>query len=210
MELMIMARKKGSKNRKNTKKTNTSNDSLMLCMLLSTISILAVTLQDYSFTLGKLPISFSIFVLPFILFTSNYITKKYGFKISLQSIFISSLMIVAFLIFIQDLLNQPVVILDLLGNFVSYFMSLVIHLSIYYYILTNFKENAFLIYFNYIFSMIMHHSIYLLFLYQLVATEVFWDNYFISIIIQGILAIGLVMIDKKIEGNIESKRKKSS
>ncbi len=195
------------------KKNKSSNDAYMLCMLLSIVSILAVILKDYFFKIGNIDMTYSSLVLPFILFISNYITKKYNVKTSLQSILISSLMIVTFLILIKDLTNQPIVILDLVGNFLSYFISLVIHLFIYYYILTNFKENALLIYFNYIFSMLMHQFIYLLFLYQLVSTSVFWNNYFISLVIQSIISIFLVVIDSKIkrgEEKIKKIKKKTS
>lgn len=188
------------------KKKAIKNDGLLLAMLLSTVSILAVALKDYSFHLGDLQITFAVFVIPIILFVSNYITKKYGFKTSLQSILVSSLIIVAFIILIKDLVNQKIILLELVGHFVSYFVSLFINLSIYYYILINFRENQFLIYFDYIFSIVIHHMLYLLFLYHMVITDRFWNHYFGAIAIQGVLAIVLVMIDKKIERGIKKEK----
>ncbi|MCI8347292.1 MAG: hypothetical protein HFJ12_05055 [Bacilli bacterium] len=196
--------KKISKKRK--QKRAIKNDGLLLAMLLSTVSILAVALKDYSFYLGGLQITFAVFVIPIILFVSNYITKKYGFKTSLQSILVSSLIIVAFIILIKDLVNQKIILIELVGHFVSYFVSLFINLSIYYYILINFRENQFLIYFDYIFSIVIHHMLYLLFLYHMVITDRFWNHYFGAIAIQGILAIALVMIDKKIERGIKKEK----
>lgn len=191
---------------KKKKKSIVKNDSFILAMLLSTISILAVALKDYSFHLGDLNITFAVFVIPMILFISNYITKKYGFRTSLQSILISSLIIVAFIILIKDLVNQKIVLLETVGHFVSYFVSLFVNLSIYYYILVNFKENQFLIYFDYIFSILIHHMIYLLFLYRMVITNHFWNQYFGMVAIQGFLAIFLVMIDKKIERGVKKEK----
>lgn len=196
-----------TKNKKTSKKKkNIKNDSFILAMLLSTVSILAVALKDYSFHLGDLQITFAVFAIPIILFISNYITKKYGFKTSLQAILVSSLIIVAFIILIKDLVNQRIILLEVVGHFVSYFVSLFINLSIYYYILINFRENQFLIYFDYMFSIVIHHMLYLLFLYRMVITDHFWNHYFGMIAIEGILAIVLVMIDKKIERGIKKEK----
>ncbi len=196
-----------TKNKKTSKKKkNIKNDSFILAMLLSTVSILAVALKDYSFHLGDLQITFAVFAIPIILFISNYITKKYGFKTSLQAILVSSLIIVAFIILIKDLVNQRIILLEVVGHFVSYFVSLFINLSIYYYILINFRENQFLIYFDYMFSIVIHHMLYLLFLYRMVITDHFWNHYFGMIAIEGIFAIVLVMIDKKIERGIKKEK----
>lgn len=196
-----------TKNKKTSKKKkNIKNDSFILAMLLSTVSILAVALKDYSFHLGDLQITFAVFAIPIILFISNYITKKYGFKTSLQAILVSSLIIVAFIILIKDLVNQRIILLEVVGHFVSYFVSLFINLSIYYYILINFRENQFLIYFDYMFSIVIHHMLYLLFLYRMVITDHFWNHYFGMIAIEGICAIVLVMIDKKIERGIKKEK----
>ena len=119
--------------KKKTKKKETiQNDSFIFIMLLATISTLAVALKDYTFSMIGINITFSIFIIPFILFTSNYITKKYGFKETLYGILISSLIIVTFLVLIKDLTNQRVIVLELLGYFFSYFISMFINLSIYY------------------------------------------------------------------------------
>ena len=63
--------------------------------------------------------SLYIFVIPFILFISDYITKKYGFKETLYGILVSSLIIVTFLVLIKDLTNQKVIVLDLAYNSAS-------------------------------------------------------------------------------------------
>ena len=165
--------------KKKTKKKETiQNDSFIFIMLLATISTLAVALKDYTFSMIGINITFSIFIIPFILFTSNYITKKYGFKETLYGILISSLIIVTFLVLIKDLTNQRVIVLELLGYFFSYFISMFINLSIYYYIILNFKSNVILIYLNYVFSLIINHLMYLIFLHNMIMTDNFWKSYF--------------------------------
>lgn len=195
--------------KKKTKKKETiQNDSFIFIMLLATISTLAVALKDYTFSMIGINITFSIFIIPFILFTSNYITKKYGFKETLYGILISSLIIVTFLVLIKDLTNQRVIVLELLGYFFSYFISMFINLSIYYYIILNFKSNVILIYLNYVFSLIINHLMYLIFLHNMIMTDNFWKSYFVSIIIEMVISIGLVFIDSKIKRGIEKKKTK--
>ncbi len=195
--------------KKKTKKKETiQNDSFIFIMLLATISTLAVALKDYTFSMIGINITFSIFIIPFILFTSNYITKKYGFKETLYGILISSLIIVTFLVLIKDLTNQRVIVLELLGYFFSYFISMFINLSIYYYIILNFKSNVILIYLNYVFSLIINHLMYLIFLHNMIMTDNFWKSYFVSIIIEMVISIGLVFIDSKIKRGTEKKKTK--
>ncbi len=195
--------------KKKTKKKETiQNDSFIFIMLLATISTLAVALKDYTFSMIGINSTFSIFIIPFILFTSNYITKKYGFKETLYGILISSLIIVTFLVLIKDLTNQRVIVLELLGYFFSYFISMFINLSIYYYIILNFKSNVILIYLNYVFSLIINHLMYLIFLHNMIMTDNFWKSYFVSIIIEMVISIGLVFIDSKIKRGIEKKKTK--
>lgn len=195
--------------KKVSKKEQIKNDSFMFVMLLATMSILAVALRDYYFNIKSISITFSIFVIPFILFISNYITKKYGFKISLQGIFISALIIVTFLVLMKDLTNQQVILLELLGYFFSYFISMFINLAIYYYIILNFENNIILTYINYIFSLIINHLMYLIFLHNMIMTNKFWQGYFISIIIESIISIGLALIDGKISHGRRKKKKVS-
>lgn len=192
--------------KKTKKKEIIQNDSFIFIMLLATISTLAVALKDYTFSMIGINITFSIFIIPFILFTSNYITKKYGFKETLYGILISSLIIVTFLVLIKDLTNQRVIVLELLGYFFSYFISMFINLSIYYYIILNFKSNVILIYLNYVFSLIINHLMYLIFLHNMIMTDNFWKSYFVSIIIEIVISIGLVFIDSKIKRGIEKKK----
>lgn len=189
--------------RRKKKKEIEKNDSFLFSMLLATISVLAVALKDYNFSLGDFEISFAVFVIPIVFFMSNIITKKFGFKISLQSILISSLILVAFVLLIKDLVNQKIMAVEIFGNFISYFVSLIINLSIYYYILIHFKENVFLVYFNYIFSFIIYHMIYLLFLHHMVVTDQFWNHYFISVALQAILSILFVVLDHKVRRGIK-------
>ena len=190
-------------NKKITEK-EIENEFLLFSFLLATISILATSLKSYTFPLFGLNITFSIFVLPCILFTSNYINKKFGFKNSLKAIIISTLIIIAFIILIEDLIGKKLDFIEIGSQSISYFISLFVNSAIYYYVISNMeiKREGILVYFCYIFSMFINHIIYMLFRYNMVVTDTFWGVYFISVIIEAVISIGLVWYDTKIKRGI--------
>lgn len=197
--------KKVVRKRKTTKKKKEefSNDSFMLTMLLTVTCLLLTSLKAYQFTLFDQTLTFSVLILPIVIFISNYITKKEGFKNSLYSVIISSLMVVAFLLLIENLTNQKANVLEIFGYSLSCFVSLFINLSIYYYILINMSYKSIMIGLNYMFTIVLNSFIHLLFFNELALTNNFWGQFTISIIIQFVLAIVFVCIDRKIERGIE-------
>lgn len=195
--------KKVNKKRKKNRKEEFSNDAFMLTMLLAVTCVLATSLKAYSFTLFNHTLTFSLLILPIIIFISNYITKKQGFKNSLYSIVISTLMIIAFLLLIENLTNQKAEALEILGYSLSYFVSLFINLSIYYYILINMSYKSLMIGLNYMFTIILNSFIHLVFFHEFTLTEGLWGEFIVSIIIQFILSIVLIYFDTKIERGIE-------
>lgn len=197
--------KKVTRKRKTTKKKKEefSNDAFMLSMLLAVTCVLATSLKAYEFTLFNHTLTFSLLVLPIIVFISNYITKKQGFKNSLYSIIISTLMIITFLLLIENLTNQKANVMEILGYSISCFVSLFINLAIYYYILINMSSKSIMIGINYIFIMILNSFLNLIFFHELALTNDFWAEFTIAIIIQIIMSTILVYLDMKIERGIE-------
>ena len=61
--------KRSVKSRKSIEKYN--NDIFMLSMLLSVTCVLAVALKTYQFTIFGNTLTFSLFIVPFIIFISN-------------------------------------------------------------------------------------------------------------------------------------------
>ena len=195
---------------KKKKKKVEHNDSWMFAMLLSVICILAIALSSFHFHLLNTSLSFSIFVIPVVIFTSNYITKEYGFSDSLKSILIACLIIVAFSMLIKDLVNQKLVLFDILLPFIIYFVSLFVNLAIYYYDLINFGAHKILTYLNYVFTFAVYYLFYLLYFHNYTITNNFWKEYFISIGAGALIAIFGVYIDSKIKRGLDvgKKRKK--
>ncbi len=180
------------------------NEFFLFTFLLATISILATALKSYTFNLFGCNITFAVFILPCIVFTSNYITKKLGFKYSLKSTIISTLIIIAFIILIEDLIGKRLDFIEIGSQAISYFVSLFVNSAIYYYIISNMeiKKEGILVYFSYIFSMIINHIIYMLFTLNMIVTDMFWQVYFISVMIEAVISIFLVIYDTKIKRGI--------
>lgn len=195
-------RKKTTTRKKKIDIERYNNDIFMLSMLLSVTCVLAVALKTYQFTLFGNNLTFSLFVVPFIIFISNYITKKYGFKNSLFSICVSSLMIVAFLLLIYDLTNREAIISEMFGLTITYFGSLFINLLIYYYVIFNMTSKSIMIGLNYVFVCFLNSFLYLLFFHDMVLSNTLWMELTITIIIQLVISIGLTYIDRKIERGI--------
>ena len=193
--------------KKKKKKVEYNDDLWMFAMLLSVICILAVALSSYHFHLLNTSLSFSIFVIPVVIFTSNYITKEYGFSDSLKSILIACLIIVAFSMLIKDLVNQKLVLFDILLPFIIYFVSLFINLAIYYYDLINFGAHKILTYLNYVFTFAVYYLFYLLYFHSYTITNNFWKEYFISIAAGALIAIFGVYADSKIKRGLHNVKK---
>lgn len=197
--------KEKRKSKKKLTKKEVENEFLMFAFLLSTISILATALKSYTFPLLGCNISFSVFILPCILFTSNYITKKFGFNYSFKATIIATLVIIAFIILIEDLIGKQLDFVEIGSQSISYFISIFINSAIYYYIISNMeiKRNGILVYFSYIFSMFINHMIYMLFTMNMIVTDTFWQIYFTSVMIEAVISIALVIYDEKIKRGIE-------
>ena len=132
----------------------------------------------------------------------NYITKKYGFKNSLFSIGVSTLVIVAFILLIDNLTNRQASITEISGFVVTYFGSMFINLLIYYYIILNMTSKSIMIGLNYLFTLVLNSFLYLLFFHELVLSSSLWMELTISFIIQFIISIGLIYCDRKIERGV--------
>lgn len=192
--------KRSVKSRKSIEKYN--NDIFMLSMLLSVTCVLAVALKTYQFTIFGNTLTFSLFIVPFIIFISNYITKKYGFKNSLFSTVVSTLMIVAFLLLIDNLTNRQASIMEIGGFIVIYFGSMFVNLLIYYYIILNMTSQSIMIGLNYLFTLVLNSFLYLLFFHNLVLSNSLWIELTLSFIIEFIISIGLIYCDRKIERGV--------
>jgi len=184
--------------KKNQKKDELYDDSWMYILLLATLAILIESLKTYTFCVLEVNISYAVLLLPLSYLLTNYITKKYDYKKSVAAIAISAVIAVCFMAIISFALGKNLFLTNLIGEFCGYVVSQFVNLTIYLFLLNNTKSHVFIIYVNYIFSIIMFMMFYTLLNLDNMLMNNFWQEYFIIIGIGCIISFPLAIVDKKI------------
>ncbi len=175
------------------------NDSWMYILLLSTIVILAESLKSYTFKLLGVNLTYVIFLLPFIFMVTNYITKKYGFRRTLSAIIISTIALLVFVLLMNFAIEKTFNISSISGGLAGYLVSQTVNTMIYKFLLVNTNSPYLLVLLNYVFGYIVFYMLYAIVRMDLVIADTFWLGYFITLLIQTIMSIGLSFVDKKIK-----------
>ena len=131
------------------------NDSWMYILLLSTLVILIESLKTYKFNLMGTPVTYSMFLIPFIFTVTNYITKKYGFRRTLTSIIISTIALMAFVAIMNFAIGRELHFSSISGGLLGYIISQLVNTMIYKFLLVNTDSPYILILLNYIFGFIV-------------------------------------------------------
>lgn len=183
---------------KKKNKVEVYDDSWMYILLLTTLVILIESLRTYTFTLNGVEITYSVLLLPVIFLITNYITKKYDYKKSLVAISVSGVSVVLFVFLMNFAIGKPMDLSLISGQFCGYITSQFMNLMIYTFLLNNTKSPIFLIFLNYLFSLIVFYMFYTLIYLDMIILEEFWVGYFTVLSIQAFLCIFLAYIDKNI------------
>lgn len=178
------------------------NDSWMYILLLSTLVILTESLKNFNFNLFKAEITYAIFLIPVIFAITNYITKKYGFRRTLNGIIISAVSMVLFVLIMSFAIGKPMDFGGLLGGLLGYLVSQIVNTTIYKFLLVNTTSPYLLVLLNYIFGYIVFYMVYTIVHLNMIILDTFWISYFIVLAIQIIMSVGLAYIDKKITAGI--------
>lgn len=179
------------------------DDSWMYILLLTTLIILIESLKNYTFITNNVSITYSIFLLPFIYLITNYITKKYGYRKSIVAISISGVSLVLFVAIMAFSMGGRIDFSNISGQFCGYVVSQFVNLTIYTFLLENTNSPFFLIYLEYLFSLIVFYMFYILIYLEMLIVDNFWLGYFTVFGIQMILCLPLSIIDKKIKRGLE-------
>lgn len=197
--------KKVTKNSENKEKkvaiskSNEYDDSWIYILLLSTVVILAESLKNYQFSFENVTLTYSLILLPFIYFITNYITKKYGYKKSIVGISMSGLALVAFALVMNFATGRATNMFDLSGGFCGYVISQFVNLTIYDFLLNNTESPFILVFLTYIFALVVNYLFYTLIRMNMLALDNYWISYFSTLIIQGILCLLLTFFDGQIK-----------
>lgn len=179
--------------------------SWVYILLLTSITILGWVLGKFNFSIGKTTLTIAVFAYPFRYFVANIITKKYGYKETMNGISYSACLLLLFAIVASLLGQKDVDYIPLTGELFGYMLSQMINLSIYYYLLINTNNDKFPYLGSYILAMLADTLVSMLFASRLVVLASFWRTYFVTIFIQVIISIFLIYFDDK---KIYSPRKK--
>ena len=175
------------------------NDCWIYMLLLNTLTILIQSVKSYQFSVSNYYISYSMLLLPFTFFLSNYICKKYDYKKAIASIAMSGVVFTSYVIITSYSLGRGIYISNIVGDFFGYVMSQFVNLLIYDFLLHNTESPWFLIFLNYLFSIIIYYMIYTLVYLNLVIQDGYWMKYLITMGFEFIIAFFTSIFDKKIK-----------
>ena len=175
------------------------NDCWMYILLLSTIVILAESITNFNISLMNVEVTFAIFLIPVIIWITNYITKVYGFRRTLGAILISALSMILFVLLMSFAVGKQMDIGNLTGGILGYLISQLVNAMIYKFLLVNTNSPYILVLLNYIFAFIVFYMVYTLVHLDMMIPDKFWKAYFVTLGIQTIMSIGFALVDKKIK-----------
>lgn len=183
--------------------------SWVYILLLTAVAILGWVLGKFNFNIGKATLTFAIFAYPFRYFIANIITKKYGYKETMNGISYSACLMLLFIIVVSLLGQRDIDYIPVTGEIFGYLASQMINLTIYYYLYMNTDGNKLTILATYIFAMLVDNLISMLFISRMTMVDAFWRTYFVTILIESTISIILIKFDeKKVLPINKSKRRK--
>ena len=199
---------KGSSRKKVVKEEEVS--SWVYILLLTAIAILGWVLGNFDFNIGKASLTLAIFAYPFRYFVANIITKKYGYKETMNGISYSACLMLLFIIVASLLGQHDIDYIPVTGEIFAYLASQMINLTIYYYLYMNTEGNKLAILATYIFAMLIDNLISMLFISRMTMVDAFWRTYFVTILIETIISIILINFDEKkvLPAQVRRKRRK--
>ena len=171
--------------------------SWVYILLLTAVAILGWVLGKFEFNIGKATLTFAIFAYPFRYFIANIITKKYGYKETMNGISYSACLMLLFIIVASLLGQHDIDYIPVTGEIFAYLASQMINLTIYYYLYMNTDGNKLAILATYIFAMLIDNLISMLFISRMTMVDAFWRTYFVTILIEAIISIILINFDEK-------------
>ena len=182
--------------------------SWIYILLLTAVAILGWVLGKFEFNIGKASLTLAIFAYPFRYFIANIITKKYGYKETMNGISYSACLMLLFMITASILGEHNVDYVPVTGEVFAYLASQMINLTIYYYLFMNTDGNKLAILATYIFAMLVDNLISMLFISRMTMVTAFWRTYFVTIMIEAIISIILINFDEKKVSPVTKRRRK--
>ena len=166
--------------------------SWVYILLLTSVTIFGYVLSKFDFTLFKVTLEGGIFVYPFRYFIANIITKKYGYKETMNGISYSALMLLLFIVVASLLSSYDINYVPVTGEIFAYIISQMINLTIYKRLIDNKDNNKIAILATYIFAMLADNLVSMLFASRMMVSKAFFGSYLLTIIIEAVIAFLLI------------------
>lgn len=171
--------------------------------LLSTLVLFLLSLESFKLDLFGNSVSLSIFFMPLAYFLIDVILKEIGLKPALIATGTSIVVLILSSIITDSLFNIEFSILRYIGLTLSYSISQFLNISIYYYMLSNYRTPLFFVLLNLVFALLVNNMINMFFNSNMVFTSNFWSSYIIIICIQVLISMILTIILNLIEQGLE-------
>lgn len=179
------------------KKIKKENDAWVYVLLLTTLLILTESLKTYTFKIGKIDLTYSIFLLPIAYFLIGIIAKKFDYKRAVAAIAISGVVFVSFSFIVAYFVDNNFILRSISGELCAYILSSFMCLTIYDFLQNNTESPILLIILNYLFSLIVYYMIYTLLYMNILTLNNYWFGYYLTLTIQVFICIVLAILDKK-------------
>ncbi len=196
-------RKKEKISKKEEINLEVNNLTLAYTFLLSTLIIFVKSLESFKLVLFDNTVSFSIFAIPFVYFLVDVILKEIGLKPAKIATFCSIIVLIIVTLVTDNIFGFEFNFLSFFGIVLAYFISQFLNISIYYYMLSNYKTPLFLVFFNMVFCLLVNNMIYMFFSMNMIFNNTFWASYIIIICIQVLICMILTIILNLVEQGIE-------
>ena len=172
--------------------------------LLIAFSLFFVCLHSFNLYAFDIELNYSIFILPILFFLIDVILKEVGYSYGIAALVLSAAFIFVAYMYLDILFNIEFNMIKYIGVVLAYSVSQFLNLSIYYYMLDNYRTPYFFVVVNFIFSILIYNMIYMLFSLGLVFSDGFWSSYLIVVALQTLISmicgILLRLIKQGVEG----------
>lgn len=177
--------------------------SIAYSFLLSALIIFLYSTHNLNINFYDVNISIMNLLFPTLFFLSCVTVKELGYKYGLISVVISTVVLFFYGGFCNFFVTGNFNIYQIGVITLAYFTTQSICLSMYNYFLLNTRLPIFVVVSIYIFCCLVYNMIYMLFNYNMVVDSTFWLEYFLIIILQGVLSIVLAIFDSIVEMGID-------
>lgn len=171
--------------------------------LLSAAVIFVISLKTFSFDIMGNDVSYAIFIVPFLYFLVELITKEIGFRPAKIAVLASTVVFYLSTLIVDMIFGFKFNLIGYLGITFAYFLSQFLNLFIYYYMLDNYKTPLIFVILNMVFCLLVNNMLYMIFSTGMVFTDNFWQSYAVALLCQFFTCVILGVVINFVKQGID-------